>query len=364
MLGPARSVRAWGWSLLPERTTLDGTPFRIGSPDLIVTAVELESGAVLRLTASFYVGRPARQIGGIEFHGDAGSLALGNFQDFDTTVEVGAFGKSIRAGPAGPAGLSRNGLGSRRGGHGERDRRGPAAPRECGTGRPRGGHPRGRGEIHRGRRQPDRDHVQLRAAVAHALGGRWGPAGRRSLGTIEGCLRAALCVTVALMRLLLRDRHLRDRPHWRVHLPRPDLRERYGLAGRRLLRHPGKPTTSGMLQHHPCSEPHTAEVFYIGDHPAAKGSPFTHSLLNDFARSSCVPALSRHTSARPRATGSTISSRSFPGRTAGPMADRKITCYAYPRRRFLAISLVQGLLTATTSPLAYQTSPGRSSQLI
>jgi len=99
MLGPARSVRAWGWSLLPERTTLDGTPFRIGSPDLIVAAVELESGAVLRLTASFYVGRPARQIGGIEFHGDAGSLALGNFQDFDTTVEVGAFGKAYEPVP-------------------------------------------------------------------------------------------------------------------------------------------------------------------------------------------------------------------------------------------------------------------------
>ena len=38
---------------MPDRTTLDGTPFQIGSPDLIIAAVELESGAVLRLTASF-----------------------------------------------------------------------------------------------------------------------------------------------------------------------------------------------------------------------------------------------------------------------------------------------------------------------
>jgi predicted dehydrogenase len=38
MLGPARSVRAWGWELKRERQTVDGTPFRIGSPDLIVTA--------------------------------------------------------------------------------------------------------------------------------------------------------------------------------------------------------------------------------------------------------------------------------------------------------------------------------------
>lgn len=94
MLGPARSVRAWGWDLMPDRRTLDGTPFRIGSPDLIVTALELEGGAVVRLTTSFYVGRPAKETGSLAFHGDDASLALGSFQDFDATVEVGAFGKS------------------------------------------------------------------------------------------------------------------------------------------------------------------------------------------------------------------------------------------------------------------------------
>jgi predicted dehydrogenase len=93
MLGPARSVRAWGWDLKPERVTIDGTPFRIGSPDLIVAALELDGGAVVRLTASFYVGRPARQTGSIEFHGDRASLALGNFQEFDASVEVGAYGQ-------------------------------------------------------------------------------------------------------------------------------------------------------------------------------------------------------------------------------------------------------------------------------
>jgi predicted dehydrogenase len=95
MLGAARSVRAWGWDLKPDRTTIDGTPFRIGSPDLIVAAIELEGGAVVRLTASFYVGRPARSTGGLEFHGDDASLALGSFQDFDASVEVGAYGKAF-----------------------------------------------------------------------------------------------------------------------------------------------------------------------------------------------------------------------------------------------------------------------------
>ena len=94
MLGPARSVRAWGWDLKPERTTLDGTPFRIGSPDLIVAAIELGGGTVMRLTSSFYVGKPAKQTGSVEFHGDDASLAIGSFEKFDATVEVGAYGES------------------------------------------------------------------------------------------------------------------------------------------------------------------------------------------------------------------------------------------------------------------------------
>jgi predicted dehydrogenase len=94
MVGPARSVRAWGWGLKPERTTIDGIAFRIASPDLIVAAIELDGGAVVRLTASFYVGRPARLTGSLEFHGDDASLALGSFQEFDATVEVGAYGQS------------------------------------------------------------------------------------------------------------------------------------------------------------------------------------------------------------------------------------------------------------------------------
>jgi predicted dehydrogenase len=91
MLGPARSVAAWGWELLPERHTLAGSTFRIGSPDFIVAAVTLASGSILRLTSSFYVGPPAVFRGGVEFHGDDASLAISSFQEFDATVEVGPF---------------------------------------------------------------------------------------------------------------------------------------------------------------------------------------------------------------------------------------------------------------------------------
>lgn len=92
MLGPATSVRAWGWDLMPDRVTRDGAPFRIGSPDLVVAAIELDRGPVVRLTTSFYVGQPATGRGSLEFHGDDGSLALGSQQDFNASVQVGAYG--------------------------------------------------------------------------------------------------------------------------------------------------------------------------------------------------------------------------------------------------------------------------------
>jgi predicted dehydrogenase len=91
-IGPAVAVQALGWDLLPDRVTTAGEGFRIGSPDLIVAAVELTGGAIMRLTGSFYVGRPIREPGRLEFHGDAGSLALASFQDFDAPIERGSAG--------------------------------------------------------------------------------------------------------------------------------------------------------------------------------------------------------------------------------------------------------------------------------
>ena len=111
ILGPARSVRAWGWELKPERTTVDGTPFRIGSPDLIVAAIELDGGAVMRLTSSFYVGEPAKNGEGIEFHGDDASLALSSFEVADATVEVGPTASATsRLLPSGSPFTARRGL--------------------------------------------------------------------------------------------------------------------------------------------------------------------------------------------------------------------------------------------------------------
>lgn len=96
-LGPAVAIEARGWDLLPERVTTSGEHYRIGSPDLIVATVELAGGPIIRLTGSFYVGRPSRQLGLLEYHGDDASLALGSFQDFHATVEIGPMGGAYEA---------------------------------------------------------------------------------------------------------------------------------------------------------------------------------------------------------------------------------------------------------------------------
>jgi predicted dehydrogenase len=81
VLGPARRVHAT--ASVVER---DRNGFRLETPDLWVAVVELDGGAILRLTASFYVG-PSMQRG-LELHGDDGSLYLPTWGEFDSRIEL------------------------------------------------------------------------------------------------------------------------------------------------------------------------------------------------------------------------------------------------------------------------------------
>jgi hypothetical protein len=90
---------------------------------------------------------------------------------------------------------------------------------------------------------------------------------------------------------------------------------------------PAADTDISDVQHHPCTEPHTGEVVYVGDHPAAKDTPFAESLLVEFAGSSCLPAFDAY-----------IGSNSADGIDIGAFypvvkdwdgGDREITCYLY-----------------------------------
>jgi predicted dehydrogenase len=89
LLGPARRVTAVGRRLLPQRRTKSGTTFEVEAPDAVLATVELASGALVRLTANFYVADPARQRG-VELHGNDGSLWLSNWFQFRGSVEAAA----------------------------------------------------------------------------------------------------------------------------------------------------------------------------------------------------------------------------------------------------------------------------------
>jgi predicted dehydrogenase len=92
MFGPVRRVSGYATTLLPQRVSKDGAPFTPAAPDFWVAALELESGVVVRLTASFWVS-PSKQRG-LEFHGDSGSLWMPTWSDFDSRIEMSGDGES------------------------------------------------------------------------------------------------------------------------------------------------------------------------------------------------------------------------------------------------------------------------------
>ena len=97
MLGPVRRVVGYGAMLQPERVRLDGTPFRPGAPDFWVATLELEGGAVVRLTATFWVGAGKQR--GLELHGDGGSLYLATWDTCDSRLETSVDGEMYTAAP-------------------------------------------------------------------------------------------------------------------------------------------------------------------------------------------------------------------------------------------------------------------------
>jgi predicted dehydrogenase len=95
MFGPVRRVQAYSTIVEPERTLRDGGTFAMDGPDFVVAVLELTDRVVARVTGSFYVGQSKQH--GFELHGDAGSLHLGSWQDFDTSLEVQQRGAEYEA---------------------------------------------------------------------------------------------------------------------------------------------------------------------------------------------------------------------------------------------------------------------------
>jgi predicted dehydrogenase len=91
LLGPVVRVTGFGGTVLPERVTKDGRPFRSEAPDTIVGGLEFACGVLGRVTASFYVGPTSQE--GVELHGDAGSIHLASSVDFAGAVRYSPYPK-------------------------------------------------------------------------------------------------------------------------------------------------------------------------------------------------------------------------------------------------------------------------------
>lgn len=81
------------------------------------------------------------------------------------------------------------------------------------------------------------------------------------------------------------------------------------------------------VQHHPCTDSHTGEVFFIGTHPAASGTVFTDDLLIDFGGATCIPAAETYLG---KALPDELDLGAFyPTDADWAKGDREITCYLY-----------------------------------
>ena len=89
-LGSVARVTGFAQIVQPERVIGSlpdkGKRFRVETPDQVVGGLELECGAVGRVTASFRSGK-SKQANGTEFHGEGGSLVLESNVGFSSPVE-------------------------------------------------------------------------------------------------------------------------------------------------------------------------------------------------------------------------------------------------------------------------------------
>jgi Septum formation len=90
---------------------------------------------------------------------------------------------------------------------------------------------------------------------------------------------------------------------------------------------PALDTDIADVQHHPCTEAHTGEIFFVGDHPAAAGTVFTEDVLIEFAGTTCLPAATAY-------MGETLPAdyevgAFYPTDEDWSTGDREISCYLY-----------------------------------
>jgi ABC-type molybdate transport system substrate-binding protein len=93
---------------------------------------------------------------------------------------------------------------------------------------------------------------------------------------------------------------------------------------------PAGETAISDVQHHPCTESHTGEVFAVVTHPAAEGTPpITESQLVDYLTTACAPVFLAYVGPEAATAGVLDFGAFYPGEEDWNSGDRKVTCYAY-----------------------------------
>ena len=93
---------------------------------------------------------------------------------------------------------------------------------------------------------------------------------------------------------------------------------------------PASKTNVKDVQHHPCAESHTGEVFAIVTHPAAKGTPpLAHDALFSYLGSTCGPLFINYVGPVAAGAGLLDAGAFYPPDAGWNDGDRTITCYVY-----------------------------------
>lgn len=82
------------------------------------------------------------------------------------------------------------------------------------------------------------------------------------------------------------------------------------------------------VQHHPCSDPHGAEVVFVGDYTPASDTPPTETEVDAFVGNTCIPAFNAYTGLDFGTAADLDLGWYWPTAEGWQDGDHKVICYA------------------------------------
>jgi hypothetical protein len=91
---------------------------------------------------------------------------------------------------------------------------------------------------------------------------------------------------------------------------------------------PGTQVSVESVQHHPCSEAHSAEVIFVGDYPEASAYPGVDA-FDTYAFNVCIPTFETYTGRDYQSDTELDIGYLYPTEEGWPKGDHEIACYVY-----------------------------------